>query len=145
MDRELARRFTAAQAAAADDGVDLTLTSGRRTAKEQRAIVAAAVKRYGSATEAHRWVLPPTSSAHVKGLALDVGPTAGAVWLGDHGLEFGLCRTYANEVWHFEKLPAGHDECAPMHPDSSWGWGPVRDRAGPRTGPWVTPWCRACR
>ncbi|WP_148076622.1 D-alanyl-D-alanine carboxypeptidase family protein [Cellulomonas sp. PhB150] len=122
VDDELARRFTAAQAAAADDGVVLTLTSGRRTAKEQRALVEAAEKKYGSKAEAHRWVLPARSSAHVKGLALDVGPTSGALWLGEHGLAYGLCRTYANEVWHFEKLPGDRDECAPMHPDSSSGW-----------------------
>jgi len=122
VDDELARRFTAAQAAAADDGVTLTLTSGKRTAKEQRALVAAAEKKYGSKAEAHRWVLPARSSAHVKGLALDVGPTSGALWLEEHGLDFGLCRTYANEVWHFEKLPDDRDTCAPMHPDSSSGW-----------------------
>jgi len=122
VDHELARRFLAAQAAAADDGVALTLTSGKRTAKEQQALVDAALEKYGSAKEAHRWVLPPNASAHVKGLALDVGPTAGALWLGEHGLEFGLCRTYANEVWHFEKLPDDRDTCAPMHDDSSSGW-----------------------
>lgn len=122
VDDELARRFTAAQEAAAYDGVVLTLTSGRRTVKEQRALVDAAVEKHGSEKEAHRWVLPPRSSAHVKGLALDVGPTSGALWLGEHGLVFGLCRTYANEIWHFEKLPADRDTCAPMHPDSSSGW-----------------------
>lgn len=122
VDDELARRFTAAQAAAADEGVALTLTSGRRTAKEQRALVEAAEKKYGSKDEAHRWVLPARSSAHVRGLALDVGPTSGALWLEEHGLAFGLCRTYANEVWHFEKLPDDRETCAPMHPDSSSGW-----------------------
>ena len=49
-------------------------------------------------------------------------PTEGALWLGEHGLDFGLCRTYANEVWHFEPLPKGATTCAPMLPDSSSGW-----------------------
>ena len=122
IDADLAARFTAAQEAAAADGVTLTITSGRRSAQEQQRLVDAAITKYGSIQEAHRWVLPPESSAHVQGLALDVGPTAGALWLGEHGLEYGLCRTYANEVWHFEKLPDGLTECPPMHPDSSGGW-----------------------
>jgi LAS superfamily LD-carboxypeptidase LdcB len=67
-------------------------------------------------------VLPPETSAHVQGLAIDVGATQGAYWLAEHGLEFGLCQTYANEVWHFEKLPDGADTCPEQHPDSSWGW-----------------------
>ncbi|WP_082156365.1 M15 family metallopeptidase [Cellulomonas sp. A375-1] len=122
LDPTLARRLARAQAAAEADGVVLTLTSGKRTAEEQEGLVAAAIKRYGSKREASRWVLPPESSAHVQGLAVDVGPTEGALWLGEHGLDFGLCRTYANEVWHFEALPKGATTCAPMAPDSSSGW-----------------------
>jgi len=122
VDPELARRFLDAQAAAAADGVSLTITSGKRSVEEQQELVDAAITRYGSKHEASRWVLPPETSAHVVGLALDVGPTAGAYWLGEHGLEFGLCRTYANEVWHFEKLPDDRTACAPMHDDSSSGW-----------------------
>ncbi|WP_028051245.1 M15 family metallopeptidase [Cellulomonas sp. URHD0024] len=122
VDAELAARFAAAQDAASKDGVVLTITSGRRSVAEQQRLVDEAVTKHGSAQEAHRWVLPPESSPHVQGLALDVGPTAGALWLGQHGVEFGLCRTYANEVWHFEKLPDGLTQCPQMHPDSSWGW-----------------------
>lgn len=122
LDPELARRFEAAQEAAARDGVELTLTSGWRSAQEQQELVDAAVARYGSLEEAHRWVLPPGASAHVQGLAVDVGPTAGALWLEQHGVELGLCRAYANEAWHFEMLPAGATACPPMHADSSGGW-----------------------
>ena len=122
VDDELAARFVRAQSAGADAGVELTLTSGKRSEAEQQALVDAAVERYGSKAEAHRWVLPPDSSAHVQGLAVDVGPAAGARWLGKHGLDFGLCRAYANEAWHFEKLPEGRDTCPKMHEDSSSGW-----------------------
>lgn len=121
LDPELERRFAEASAAAAADGVELTLTSGWRTAEEQQRLVDQAVERYGT-PEAYRWVLPPERSAHVQGLAVDVGPTDGALWLEQHGLEHGLCRTYANELWHFEMLPDGATACAEMHPDSSWGW-----------------------
>jgi hypothetical protein len=121
LDAELERRFAAAQAAAAAAGVDLTLTSGWRTVEEQQRLVDQAVERYGT-PEAYRWVLPPEHSAHVQGLAVDVGPTDGALWLGEHGLEHGLCRTYLNEVWHFEMLPEGATACPEPHADSSWGW-----------------------
>ena len=123
LDPELARRFAAAQAAAAKDGVELTLTSGWRSADEQQALVDDAIERYGSEQEAHRWVLPPETSGHVRGTAIDVGPTDGALWLGEHGVELGLCRAYANELWHFEMLADDAVECPAMHPDSSSGWG----------------------
>ncbi|MCG2799325.1 MAG: D-alanyl-D-alanine carboxypeptidase family protein [Cellulomonas sp.] len=122
LDTELARRFALAQQAAAADGVPLEITSGWRSAQDQQAIVDKALARHGDPVEAHRWVLPPELSAHVQGLAIDVGGTEGASWLTDHGLEFGLCRTYANEVWHFEKLPDGATDCPEPHVDSSWGW-----------------------
>ena len=123
LDPELERRFDAARAAADADGVELTLTSGWRTAAEQQDLVDAALERYGSAEEAHRWVLPPESSEHVAGLAIDVGPTDGALWLEQHGAEFGLCRTYANELWHFEAATEPGGTCPTMHDDASHGWG----------------------
>ncbi|MCG2803377.1 MAG: M15 family metallopeptidase [Cellulomonas sp.] len=122
LDTELARRFAVAQQAADADGVPLEITSGWRSARDQQALVDQALERYGDPAEAHRWVLPPERSSHVQGLAIDVGQTKGAYWLAQHGLEFGLCQTYANEIWHFEKLPDGATECPPPHADSSWGW-----------------------
>lgn len=122
LDPELQRRFDAAQAAAAAEGVELRVTSGWRSAAEQQAIVDDAIDKHGSLEEARRWVLPPESSAHVRGTAVDVGPTDGALWLGEHGFGFGLCRTYANELWHFEMLADGADQCPEMHLDSSGGW-----------------------
>ncbi|MCC2316813.1 D-alanyl-D-alanine carboxypeptidase family protein [Cellulomonas chengniuliangii] len=122
VDAELARRVSSAQGAAAAEGVVVAITSAKRSAEEQQALVDAAITRYGSQEEASRWVLPPEASSHVTGLAVDVGPTEGALWLGEHGLDFGLCRAYANEMWHFEMLPEGTSTCPPMHEDSSGGW-----------------------
>lgn len=121
LDPDLAQRFADAQAAAAAEGVTLTLTSGWRSADEQQRLVDEAVATYGSVEEAHRWVLPPEKSSHVAGLAIDVGPMDGALWLGEHAAEFGLCRTYDNEWWHFEPMPAD-GVCPATYPDSSWGW-----------------------
>ncbi|MCG7287998.1 D-alanyl-D-alanine carboxypeptidase family protein [Cellulomonas sp. ACRRI] len=121
VDADLAARFAAARAAAGAEDVELRITSGKRTPEEQQRLVDEAVAKHG-VPEAYRWVLPPETSAHVQGLAIDVGPTQGAYWLAEHGPDYGLCQTYANEVWHFEKLPDGADACPEQHPDSSWGW-----------------------
>ena len=119
LDPELARRFGVAQELAAADGVSLTLTSGWRSAEYQQELLDDAVEKYGSLQEARRWVLPPELSAHVQGTAIDVGPTDGALWLEAHGFELGLCRTYANELWHFEMLAGGAAQCPELHSDSS--------------------------
>ena len=37
-----------------------------------------------------------------RGDAVDVGPTDAAYWMDRYSERFGLCRTYANEVWHYE-------------------------------------------
>lgn len=122
LDPELERRFAGAVEAAAADGVEMTLTSGWRSAEDQAALVELTLAKHGSAEEAHRWVLPPERSAHVAGLAIDVGPTDGALWLEQHGAEHGLCRVYANELWHFEPVVEPGGTCPDLLPDSSSGW-----------------------
>lgn len=122
LDPELERRFAGAVEAAAADGVEMTLTSGWRSAEDQAALVETALATHGSAEEAHRWVLPPERSAHVAGLAIDVGPTDGALWLEQHGAQHGLCRVYANELWHFEPVVEPGGTCPDLLPDSSSGW-----------------------
>ncbi|MGN8244839.1 M15 family metallopeptidase [Cellulomonas soli] len=122
LDAELQRRVEQAVQAAAADGITLRVTSGWRSAAEQQQVVQDTITRYGSEQEAHRWVLPPEHSAHVQGLAVDVGPTEGAYWLDEHGAQFGLCRTYDNEVWHFEPVIDPGGTCPERHPDSAWGW-----------------------
>ncbi len=122
LDAELVRRFEEARAAAAEDGVELTITSGRRTAQEQQALVDETLARYGTEEEAHRWVAPPDGSAHVTGTAIDVGPTAGAYWLQQHGWRFGLCQVFDNEVWHYEATVEQGGTCGPTVPDASGLW-----------------------
>lgn len=122
LDADLRERFDLAVADAARDGVTLTLTSGWRSPQEQQRLVDDAIERHGSLTEASRWVLPPESSAHVSGLAIDVGPAAGALWLEERSPRYGLCRTYANEGWHFEPVIDPGGTCPAMLEDSSAGW-----------------------
>lgn len=113
----LQNRFDAASAAAALEGVTLYITSGFRSQARQEALFADAITKYGSESEAAKWVLPARFSHHPQGLAIDVNypkDPAGAKWLEDNGARFGLCRVYANEWWHFEAVTAPGQACPAM-------------------------------
>ncbi|NYE36753.1 hypothetical protein F4692_001886 [Nocardioides cavernae] len=101
------------------DGVDLRITSGWRSRAHQERLYEEALVTYGSAEEASRWVASPESSAHVTGDAVDIGPTDGAIWMGQHGAAYGLCQTFANEIWHFELMTTPGGRCPRMLPDGS--------------------------
>ena len=116
---ETRARTRRAIAAARADGVELRVTSGRRSAEHQQRLLDEAVEEYGSREEALRWVLPPDRSAHVSGRAIDVAPAEGKQWLEEHGAEFGLCRRYANESWHFEPLIRPGGTCPPLEASAS--------------------------
>jgi len=103
---------------AADQGVDIRVNSGWRSAEYQEQLLRDAVAQYGSAAEAARWVATPVTSAHVAGDAVDIGPYAAADWMIAHGQSYGLCRTYENEAWHFELVPdAIGNGCPPLYRD----------------------------
>ena len=72
--------------------------------------------------EAHRFVAPVDVSAHVRGLAVDVGPADAATWLRHHGWRYGLCQVYANEPWHFEPTADPGGTCPALEPDASVLW-----------------------
>lgn len=119
LDPALERAVERAIRAAERDGVELRVTSGLRSASEQDELWRAALDEHGSTVEASRWVLPPELSAHVQGLAVDVGPHEGAAWLGEHGARWGLCQVFANEPWHFERLTSKNGTCPALLPDAS--------------------------
>jgi hypothetical protein len=103
---------------AANVGVEFHVDSGWRSAAYQERLLQEAVSQYGSEQEAARWVAPPDRSAHVSGDAVDIGPSAAAAWLSEHGAAYGLCRIYANEPWHFELRPEAVDQgCPAMYAD----------------------------
>ncbi|NHC47439.1 M15 family metallopeptidase [Motilibacter aurantiacus] len=116
LDPELGRRVTLALAAAQAADVPLHVTSGRRSWAHQQRLLDEAIEKHGSRAAATRWVLPPQDSAHVHGLAVDVGPREGMAWLEEHGAAYGLCRRYANEPWHFEPLVAPGGRCPALEP-----------------------------
>jgi D-alanyl-D-alanine carboxypeptidase len=107
------RAFTDARAAR----LTPEIRSAWRSAAWQQILFDRAVTKYGSTTEAAKWVLSPAKSAHVKGYAIDVHPEAVASWLEKHGPAYGLCRTYDNEWWHFEYLATS--TCPPRQPTAA--------------------------
>ena len=99
------RLRSAVQRAATDaeaDGIAFVINSGWRSATYQQALLDEAITTYGSEEEARKLVQTPDGSNHVSGEAVDIGPTEADYWLIEHGAEYGLCQTYANEIWHFE-------------------------------------------
>ena len=118
----MTRAIDRARAAAAADGITIDIVSGYRTAATQQQLFDQAITKYGSAAAASEWVLPPDKSEHVTGGAVDVGPFASAKWLEKNGVQFGLCRRYANEYWHFELLaPAKGQKCPALVANAASG------------------------
>ena len=118
LDPALLRALRRAATDAADDRVEFVVNSGWRSPEYQEQILRAAVLKYGSEKKAARWVGTPTTSAHVLGDAVDIGPSAATVWLSRHGARYGLCQIYRNEPWHYELRPEATGRgCPPMYAD----------------------------
>ena len=113
LDPALLAALRAAATAAADDGVELVVNSGWRSAGYQKQLLADAVTQYGSEEEAARWVATPKTSPHVSGDAVDIGPYDAMDWLSQHGSDYGLCQIYGNEPWHYELRVDAADEGCP--------------------------------
>jgi hypothetical protein len=123
IDKQLMNRFKAAQAAAKKDGQSIYIASGFRSLSRQTTLFAQAIKKYGTAAEATKWVLPPLVSHHPWGVAIDVNypdDPVGAGWLEINGSKFGLCRVFKNEWWHFEPVIAPGWKCPALVPDATF-------------------------
>ena len=105
--------------AAASDGVTMTITSGWRSPEFQQQLLDDAVATYGSLAAARQFVQTPQRSHHVLGQAVDIGGPAADQWLIANGARFGLCRIYANELWHFELAADAAGNCPPLMADAS--------------------------
>ena len=66
---------------AGHDGVTFIVNSGWRSPAYEDQLRREAIAKYGSVQEAARWVATGTTSAHVKGDAVDIGPSGAAAWL----------------------------------------------------------------
>jgi D-alanyl-D-alanine carboxypeptidase len=102
-------------------GIDMFVTSGWRSERYQQRLLEEAIITYGSEAEARRWVNTPEQSTHVTGDAIDIGPTDASSWLSQYGYEYGLCQTYANELWHYELTVEPGGTCPAPLSDASAG------------------------
>jgi len=60
-------------------------------------------------------------SKHVRGEAVDIATADAMDWLSRFGGEYGLCRIYANEAWHFELAADASGTCPALLTDSTAG------------------------
>ncbi|WP_229053835.1 M15 family metallopeptidase [Aeromicrobium sp. Leaf350] len=118
LDPDLLDAVQRAAVDAAEDGIELRITSAWRSAAYQQQLLDEAIASYGD-REARRIVQTPDRSRHVTGDAVDVGPTDAAFWVLRHGSDYGLCQVYANEVWHYELLTEPGGTCPPLQSDAS--------------------------
>ena len=118
LDPDLRDALRRAATDAAGSGVDLYVDSGWRSPEYQQRLLREAISKYGTEEQAARWVATAETSAHVSGDAVDIGPSAAAAWLSEHGAEYGLCQIYGNEPWHYELRPEASDHgCPPVYAD----------------------------
>lgn len=101
------------------DGIAMVVNSGWRSEAYQDALLQEAIATYGSEDEARKWVDTPERSNHVTGMAVDIGPEAADLWLIEHGADYGLCQTYANEIWHFQLMTEPDGTCPPPVEDAA--------------------------
>lgn len=119
LDPALLRAVQGAATAAATDGVTVTITSGWRSPEFQQRLLNNAVQTYGSLAAARQYVQTPAASKHVTGQAVDIGGAGADQWLIANGSRFGLCRIYANELWHFELAADAMGNCPPLLPNAA--------------------------
>jgi D-alanyl-D-alanine carboxypeptidase len=118
LDPALLRALRLAATRAAADGVELVVNSGWRSPAYEDQLRREAIAKYGSEAQAARWVATGTTSPHVSGDAVDLGPAHATPWLSAHGAAYGLCQIYANEPWHYELRPdAVAHGCPRMYSD----------------------------
>ena len=90
---DVAAAFDRMAAAAARDGLALSITSAFRSDAEQARLFAA--------NPNPKWVAPPGTSLHRYGTELDLGPPAAYAWLAANARGFGFIHRYAWEPWHY--------------------------------------------
>ncbi|APE17632.1 peptidase [Mycobacterium sp. WY10] len=119
LDPRLLDAIQQAATAASANGITMTVTSGWRSPEFQQRLLDNAVAQYGSLAAARQYVQTPGASKHVIGEAVDIGGVGADQWLMDNGARYGLCRIYANEVWHFELATDAAGNCPPLLPNAA--------------------------
>jgi len=131
VEQDTANAYAVMQAAAAADGVTLTVVSGFRTMSEQQVLYACYVNC--NCNNCNLAAVPGTSN-HQSGHALDLNTSSPGVsaWLAAHGAAFGFSRTVPSEAWHWEWWGGGpgggpcgatSENCTRAEADACGGFG----------------------
>ncbi|GAA3210482.1 M15 family metallopeptidase [Microbacterium terregens] len=119
LDSDLSAAMLQAETDAAAEGLAFQVTSGWRSPQYQQWLLQDAIELYASETVARQFVATPDRSSHVTGKAVDIGPIDAQLWLIEHGARYGICQTYANERWHFERATEPGGVCPEMKADAA--------------------------
>ena len=119
LDDALRTAMRSAEDAAARDGIRFAVTGGWRSREYQQWLLDTRIAEWGSEAAAREFVATPDSSRHVTGDAVDIGSVDAQYWLVEHGWQWGICQTYANEPWHFELATAPGGVCPEMRLDAT--------------------------
>lgn len=86
----------------------LRVGSGYRSTERQAELYQDALKKYGSADKARKWVAPPGNSQHNHGAAADLKYLSKEAreWVRANAGRFGLSFPLGNEPWHVELATA---------------------------------------
>lgn len=91
-----------------DAGGRVSIGNSYRSPERQAQLWEQALRKYGSAAKARKWVAPPGKSNHGRGLAADlkfVNKDAIA-WAHANAKRYGLHFPLSNENWHIEPVSA---------------------------------------
>jgi len=91
---DVAQAFDRLAAAAASDGLTLSITSAFRSDAEQARLFAA--------NPDPKWVARPGTSLHRNATELDLGPPGAYPWLAASAGRYGFRQRYSWEPWHYE-------------------------------------------
>lgn len=95
-----------------DSGGRLAITSGFRSVERQERLWNEAVRKYGSAAAARKWVAPPGKSNHGKGTAVDLrfNTDEARTWAHQNAAKYGLFFPMGHEPWHIETIKTALEE-----------------------------------
>ncbi len=94
-------------------GIDVKVNSGYRTVEHQSVLWNQALKKYGSATTARKWVAPPGKSQHNNGIALDIAMYKNGKKVSQNEFDkviaqAGFYRPMSYEGWHIEPIDTAY-------------------------------------
>ena len=95
----------------------IKISSGYRSPERQQQLWNDALRKYGSAEAARKWVAPPGRSNHNHGKAADIKFTTDAAreWAHANAAQYNLAFPLSNEPWHIELASArGGNAPAPV-------------------------------